>query len=108
MAGALADAFQELLDANDEACGTPQFIQIDGKQHRAIHTEIPQDEQMLRGGIGEGGQFQSQVAIKDFAQPPEKGASAIVNGTGRELQVLGHLAVNSAVYIVTIGDLAAE
>lgn len=106
-ANAFAEAFEELLDANDEACGKPQFVLINGKKHRAIIAEVPSEAVFLAGGRGEAGQFTIQVAVSGFSEPPEKGDSVEVSG--KEYEIVGEVTnQNDATYSITVGDPNAK
>lgn len=107
-ANQFALAFVELLDANDELCGSPQFIMIKGRKHRAIIEEISVEEIMVAGGKADAGGFRCQVPTSGFSEDPAKGDTAQKLGKGPEMEILSFSKTNDAVYIITTGDPAAE
>lgn len=109
-ANQFTDAFTELLDANDEAHGKPQFVLISGKKHRAIIQELRSEEVQVFGGRADAGGFTCQVAVSGFSEPPEKGDPIQANGqSGSDFEILGDVIKrNDATYEIVAGDPAAE
>ena len=108
MTSELDDAFVELLDANDECCGTPQFVMIDGKQKRAIIEEITTDEILIMGGTGEKGGFRAKTRQAEFASSPIKGMSIQKLADGKPLTIINVSERNGVEYEITAGDFAIE
>jgi hypothetical protein len=104
----LDDAFVELLDANDEACGTPQFVTINGKKYRAIIDEIGAAEILVAGGNTEGEAFRAKTRKADFAKEPLKGATIRQFTDGKKLEILSIIQRNGVEYEITAGDPMAE
>lgn len=106
MSSELADAFTELLEANDESCGTPQVVFVDGRKIRAIISETTHDEIILAGGYGEAGGFRAEVPASAFSQKPDKGLP--ISGNGKELDILSVVGRNGVTYEIIAGSLATE
>jgi hypothetical protein len=102
----LSDAFDQLLDACDEASGSPQFAIVNGRKVRAIIEEITSDEIMMAGGIAESGGFRVQVRWADFAQKPEQGDS--VEARDQDLEVVSVVNRNDVVYEIAAGALVKD
>jgi len=107
MQSELAQAFDELLDVNDAACGKPQFVRIEGIKHRAIVESIATDEMILIGGFADRGGFRAQVRKSDFGERPEENI-AIQNGDkGEQFVILSLIERNGVTYEITAGDQAS-
>lgn len=108
MSSGFDDCMVELMDANDEACGTPQFVTIEGKTKRAIIEDMTTEEILVRGGIAESGGFRAKCRKAAFAQKPEQGDTIRKGTDGRELSVMSMIERNGVEYEITAGDPAAE
>lgn len=100
------EAFARLLDANDRACGKPQFILVNGRKRRAIIEETTTDEIVMAGGQSDKGGGRAMVAKKGFADEPEQGDPVDVRGKAFEL--LSLTSANESTYTILFGELAAE
>lgn len=108
-ANKFARAFESLLNHNDRACRTPQFVLISGKKHRAIIQELRSEEVQVFGGRADAGGFTCQVAASGFSEAPEKGDTIQSMGTGPEFEILGDVIKrNDATYEIVAGDPANE
>lgn len=104
-----AAGFVELLDANDEVCGTPQFVMIDNRKHRAIIEEVSVEEILVAGGNADAGGFRCQVPTSGFSEDPAKGDPVQKLGEGPTFEILGDVRkLNEAVYGIVAGDPSAE
>lgn len=102
------DCLVELQDVNDETCGKPQYVLIEGKKKRAILEDITTEEIIVAGGNAESGGFRAKCRKAEFAVQPEQG-DVIRKGTdGRELSILSVIERNGVEYEITAGDPAAE
>lgn len=97
-------ARDELLDCNDEVCGSPQTAKIAGKTVRCIIEEITSEEILIAGGEAESGGFKLSCIPKESLDPkPEKGDS--VEARDQDLELLSIVERNAATYEVTAGAL---
>lgn len=104
-----AVAFIELLDANDGLCGTRQFVILDGKERRAIISEVSSEIIEAFGGKADAGGFTCQIPVEGLSDDPEKGDPVLRMGKKPEFEVLGGVKkINDAVYEIVCGDPAAE
>lgn len=104
MSNQFAIARDELLDANDEACGAPQTAKIAGKPVRCIIEEITSEEIEISGGVAESGGFRLSCIPKESLSPkPEKGDS--VEARDQDLELLSIVEFNNCSFTVTAGSL---
>lgn len=102
----LSDAFDELLDANDDATGIPQFAIVNGKKVRAIIEEMTNDEIMIAGGVAESGGFRVMVRKADFAWRPQQGDS--IEARGQDLEVMSITNRNDVSFEIQAGAMVAD
>ena len=106
----LSDAFTELLDANDEALGAAQTVNIDGTDYRAIVEEIPHEEILVAGGYGQGGQFRATIAQTDENGDPvtRPGQGVAITVRGQTLEILNVTDRNGVSWEILAGDSTTE
>jgi hypothetical protein len=108
MSSELDDCLVELFDANDEACGTPQFVFVDGKKKRAIIEEITTEEIIVAGGNAESGGFRAKCRKAEFAEQPTQGTDIKKQNQDRALSILSVIERNGVEYEITAGDPTSE
>lgn len=102
------DCLVELLDANDEFCGKPQFVLIEGKKKRAIIEEVTTDEIIVLGGSAEAGGFRAKCRKAEFSEQPEQGTRIQKLADGPVLEILNVIERNGVEYEIVAGDAVAE
>jgi hypothetical protein len=108
MSAELDECLFELMACNDETCGTPQFVLIEGKKKRAIIEDMTTEEMLVAGGNAESGGFRAKCRKADFASQPEQGDVIKKGTTGRELSILSVIERNGVEYQITAGDPSSE
>lgn len=102
-----AAARDELLDANDEVCGSPQTAKVAGKTVRCVIEEITLDEILIAGGVAESGGFRLSCVPKESLSPkPEKGDS--IEARDQDLELLSITERNDCNYEIVAGSLLRE
>ncbi len=104
----LDDSLIELLDANDEACGTPQFVIIEGKKKRAIIEAVTTDEIIVAGGNAESGGFRARCRKAEFSEQPRQGEEIKKLADGPRLEILNLIERNGVEYEILAGDTTSE
>jgi hypothetical protein len=106
----LADAFRELLDANDEALGSAQTVSIEGTDYRALVEEITHEEIVVAGGYGQAGQFRATIPqVDDDGDPinrPNQGDAITVRD--QALEILSVTDRNEVAWEILVGDSTTE
>lgn len=107
----ILDAFEELLDAQEEACGQRITATIGGVSDKdCIPTQGNSDLIAVDGGSAIGGGYTLQMRKSDFpANAPAKGDSASVSCyADAALMLTSSPDESHGILTLRIGDLAAQ
>ena len=107
MSDEYADAFEELLDAQEEARGYRPTVNIDGEEIDAVIEDLVFDPTHLMGGDGNKGGFMAICPVARFNASPKQGASITAEGYGDGLTILKVRLRNGVTYEITAGDAVA-
>lgn len=108
----ITDAFDELLDAQEEATGERLKASVGAVVDKdAVIEELTFDEIVAAGGTAENGGFKLQMRKSDFpTRPPEfdaQGVKTTVVARGVTLQLLS-VTENNGILLIGAGDSVAE
>lgn len=103
-----ADAFEELLDAQEEAHGERITVKIGGNPVDAIIENQIIDPVHLMGGDGDSGGFTARCPVARFIKgSPKPGTSIEAEGYAQGLVIISCKPINRATYEITAGDPVA-
>lgn len=104
---ALDDAFEQLLDAQEEVNGYRVKANINGKDYDFLKDDISSDLMPVQGGYAEGGQISGKLRASDFAETmPRKNDIVVVEG--KELRILQIERINKTLNIIAGDPTASE
>jgi len=102
----IADAFEELLDAQEAALGSRPQVNIGGDDYDFLPEENNLTPIYAMGGTVESGGFAGLVRLSDFSgTPPAKYTACSYNG--QSLVILNSKIINQTIYIQA-GDADAD
>jgi hypothetical protein len=106
---AYTDAFTDLYQAQTEATGVTVLATVGSvaTSKAAILSEADSLREYIDGSTSEAGGFTLEMLISDFSARPTVGTQVTCNGsaTGFTLQVIDVKTINSATYLITVGDV---
>lgn len=106
---AITDAFDELLDAQEEALGVRVNATVTGyaTDKDCIPTADNSDLFQLGGGSGISGGYSVQMRKSDFNGVPTKGTPVTISCyTSESLQIVEDPNEAGGIYTLRVGDLA--
>jgi hypothetical protein len=104
-------AWRELYAVQTEVIGVAIVATVGAvaSSKPAIISETSLDNQIISGGVGEGGGFELQMLESDLSAAPAEAVAVTCNGsaTGKAL-VLISSKLNNGLWYLTVGDFSTE
>ena len=102
-----SDAFEELLNVQEESRGSRLKLIVSGKEVDALIEEDNNSFINLGGGQVDAGTYKAMVRISDFQEQPAQKSDVTDPLTGVTQSLLEVTRTND-VYVLTIGDMTNE